>query len=90
MDFTEFETTRGGIWRISECADYWAKAELGWHVSMSQNHQHAIKQLDLHPAPERFDHGVIVGADRDRTGDRGGRTASRPQAAGGAHRPRHR
>jgi transposase InsO family protein len=42
LDFTEHETTRGGTWRISGCADYWAKAELGWHVSMSQNHQDAI------------------------------------------------
>ena len=32
MDFTEYETTRGGTWRVSGCADYWAKAELGWHV----------------------------------------------------------
>ena len=39
MDFTEYETEGGGIWRISGCADYWAKTELGWHVSMTQNHR---------------------------------------------------
>ena len=38
LDFTEYEITQAGTWRISGCADYWAKAELGWHVSMSQNH----------------------------------------------------
>jgi putative transposase len=47
LDFTEFETTRGGTWRISGCADYWAKAELGWHVSMSQNHHDAITAIHL-------------------------------------------
>ena len=47
MDFTEYETTRGGTWRISGCADYWAKAELGWHVSMTQNHHDAITAIEL-------------------------------------------
>ncbi len=47
LDFTEYETTRGGTWRISGCADYWAKAELGWHVSMTQNHQDAITAIQL-------------------------------------------
>jgi putative transposase len=47
MDFTELETTRGGTWRISGCADYWAKAELGWHVSMTQNHHDAITAIEL-------------------------------------------
>jgi hypothetical protein len=45
MDFTELETTQGGTWRISGCADYWAKAELGWHVSMTQNHHDAITAI---------------------------------------------
>lgn len=47
LDFTEYETTRGGTWRISGCADYWAKAELGWHVSMTQNHHDAIAAIRL-------------------------------------------
>jgi transposase InsO family protein len=47
VDFTEYETTRGGVWRISGCADYWAKAELGWHVSMTQNHHDAISAIQL-------------------------------------------
>ena len=47
MDFTEYETIQGGTWRISGCADYWAKAELGWHVSMTQNHHDAITAIEL-------------------------------------------
>ncbi len=47
LDFTEYETTQGGIWRIAGCADYWAKAELGWHVSMTQNHHDAIAAVEL-------------------------------------------
>lgn len=47
LDFTEYETTQGGTWRISGCADYWAKAELGWHVSMTQNHHDAITAIQL-------------------------------------------
>lgn len=47
LDFTEFETTRGGTWRISGCTDYWSKAELGWHVSMTQNHRDAISAIEL-------------------------------------------
>ena len=47
LDFTEYETSRGGTWRISGCADYWAKAELGWHVSMTQNHGDAISAIEL-------------------------------------------
>jgi transposase InsO family protein len=33
LDFTEFETTSGGTWRLAGCRDYWSKYELGWHVS---------------------------------------------------------
>ena len=42
MDFSEFETSWGGTWRIGGCADYWSKVELGWHVSPTQNHRDAI------------------------------------------------
>ncbi len=42
LDFTEYETTQGGTWRISGCAGYWAKAELGWHVSLTQNHRDQV------------------------------------------------
>jgi putative transposase len=31
LDFSEFETTTGGTWRIAACTDYWSTYELGWH-----------------------------------------------------------
>lgn len=46
LDFTEFETTRGGTWRIGGVADYWSKVELGWHVSTTQNHRDAIETVE--------------------------------------------
>ncbi|MHB1595951.1 MAG: hypothetical protein ACYCO9_19185 [Streptosporangiaceae bacterium] len=33
LDFSEFETTAGGTWRIVGCRDYWSKYEHRWHVS---------------------------------------------------------
>src|SRR5690606_37727883 len=33
LDFSEFETTTGGTWRIAGCRDYWSKYEHPWHVS---------------------------------------------------------
>ena len=47
LDFTEFETRQGGIWRIGGVADYWSKLELGWHVSTTQNHRDAIETIEL-------------------------------------------
>jgi len=37
LDFSEFETTRGGIWRIPGCADYFSKYEFGWHLATTCN-----------------------------------------------------
>jgi putative transposase len=47
MDFSGFETTQGGTWQISGCTDYWAKTELRWHVSITQNHRDAITAIEL-------------------------------------------
>jgi transposase InsO family protein len=46
LDFSEFETRQGGIWRIGGVADYWSKLELGWHVSTTQNHRDAIETVE--------------------------------------------
>jgi putative transposase len=46
LDFTEFETTRGGVWRIGGVADHRSKAELGWHVSTTANHRDAIETVE--------------------------------------------
>lgn len=45
LDFSEFETRHGGVWRIGAVADYWSKLELGWHVSTTANHRDAIEAL---------------------------------------------
>ena len=47
LDFTEWETTMGGTWRIAGCTDYWANVEFGWHVSMTQNHSDAIAAVTI-------------------------------------------
>jgi putative transposase len=46
LDFSEFETTRGGVWRIGGIADYWSKLEMGWHVATTQNHRDAIETVE--------------------------------------------
>jgi len=46
LDFSEFETRQGGVWRIGGIADYWSKLELGWHVSTTQNHRDAIETVE--------------------------------------------
>ena len=46
LDFTEFETTTGGTWRLAGCRDYWSKYELGWHVSPTANMHDAIAAIE--------------------------------------------
>jgi transposase InsO family protein len=46
LDFGEFETRQGGVWRIGGVADYWSKLELGWHVATTQNHRDAIETVE--------------------------------------------
>jgi transposase InsO family protein len=46
LDFSEYETRHGGVWRIGGIADYWSKLELGWHVSTTQNHRDAIETVE--------------------------------------------
>jgi len=46
LDFSEFETRQGGVWRIGGVADYWSKIELGWHVSTTANHRDAIETVE--------------------------------------------
>ena len=47
LDFTEFETTSGGTWRIAGCRDYWSKCEHHWHVSPTANQHDAIDAVEL-------------------------------------------
>ncbi len=47
LDFSEFETTTGGAWRIAGCQDYWSKYEHPWHVSPTANQHDAITAIEL-------------------------------------------
>jgi transposase InsO family protein len=47
LDFSEFETTSGGTWRIAGCRDYWSKYEHRWHVSPTANQFDAIDAVEL-------------------------------------------
>ena len=47
LDFSEFETTGGGTWRLAGCRDYWSKYELGWHIAPTANQHDAIAAVEL-------------------------------------------
>ena len=47
LDFTEFETSTGGTWRIAACRDYWSKYEYRQHLSPTANQHDAIAAIEL-------------------------------------------
>jgi len=47
FDFSEYETTGGGTWRVGGIADYWSKYEFGWHWSPTANQHDAITAVEL-------------------------------------------
>ena len=47
LDFSEFEITTGGTWRLAGCRDYWSKYEHPFHVSPTANQFDAIDALEL-------------------------------------------
>jgi putative transposase len=47
LDFSEFDTSRGGTWRIAGCADYWSKYEFGWRISPTANQRDAVAAVEL-------------------------------------------
>jgi putative transposase len=47
LDFSEFETTSGGTWRLAGCRDYWSKYEHPFHVSPTANQHDAIDAVEL-------------------------------------------
>ncbi|MCG7207437.1 hypothetical protein [Streptomyces arenae] len=47
LDFSEFETTAGGTWRLAGCRDCWSKYELGWHVSPATNRHDVIVAIEI-------------------------------------------
>jgi transposase InsO family protein len=47
LDFSEYETTSGGLWRLAGCADYYSKYEFGWHLSTTSTAADAIAAVEL-------------------------------------------
>ena len=47
LDFSEFETTSGGTWRLAGCRDYWSKYEHPFHLSPTGNQHDAIDAIEL-------------------------------------------
>lgn len=47
LDFSEFETTSGGTWRVAGCRDYWSKYEHRFHLSPTANMHDAITAVEL-------------------------------------------
>ena len=47
LDFSEFETTQGGTWRIAGCRDWYSKFEHPFHVSPTGNQYDAIAAIEL-------------------------------------------
>ena len=47
LDFSEYETTRGGTWRVAAVTDYYSKIEFGWHWSPTANQYDAIAAVEL-------------------------------------------
>ncbi|HAM13950.1 MAG TPA: transposase, partial [Microbacterium sp.] len=47
LDFSEFETTQGGTWRIAGCRDWFSKVEHPFHTSPTANQHDAIAAVEL-------------------------------------------
>ena len=47
LDFTEYETRQGGVWRAAGCADYWSKYEYGWQISTTRNQHDTINAVEI-------------------------------------------
>ena len=47
MDFSEFETTTGGTWRLAGRRDYWSEYEHPFHVSPTVHQHDAIDAIEL-------------------------------------------
>lgn len=61
LDFSEYETTTGGTWRIASCRDCWAEYEFDAHVSPTANMHDAVEavQKALDEAERLLGHPLI-------------------------------
>lgn len=70
LDFSEFETTTGGTWRLAGCRDYWSKYEYPFRVSPTANQHDAIAAIELALADyhDMFGRPLIDACARDEIG----------------------
>jgi putative transposase len=47
LDFSEYETTTGGIWRLAGVCDYYSKYEYGWHIAPTCTGSDAIESVKI-------------------------------------------
>jgi putative transposase len=47
LDFSEYETTSGGVWRLAGVTDYFTKYEHGWHIAPTCTGADAINAVQL-------------------------------------------
>lgn len=47
LDFSEYETTAGGIWRLAGVTDYFTKYEHGWHLAPTCTGTDAIEAVRI-------------------------------------------
>jgi putative transposase len=47
LDFSEYETTTGGIWRLAGVTDYFSKFEHGWHIAPTCTGTDAIEAVRI-------------------------------------------
>lgn len=47
LDFSEYETTTGGIWRLAGITDYFTKYEHGWHIAPTCTGADAIEAVRI-------------------------------------------
>jgi hypothetical protein len=47
LDFSAYETTTGGIWRLAGVTDYFTKIEHGWHISPTCTGADAIEAVRI-------------------------------------------
>jgi putative transposase len=47
LDFSEYETTTGGIWRLAGITDYFTKYEHGWHIAPTCTGTDAIEAVRI-------------------------------------------
>ncbi|WP_206443037.1 integrase core domain-containing protein [Candidatus Protofrankia californiensis] len=61
LDFSEYETTSGGTWRLAGVCDYFSKYEFGWHIGPTCTGTDAVAAVRLALAEtERLAGGPLV------------------------------